>query len=270
MTERVGTQPQGAAASLLNGLAVLEAFTTAHPVLGVTEVSDRVGLHKSTVSRMLNGLAEAGYVQRDEGSGRFRLGLGLLGLAAPLLAELDVRRAALPHLEDLTARTSETSAISLWNGNEAVVIEQVASPHQVKHSAHIGTRYTRWASSSVRILLSTLDMRTVEQQVDSGTIEVTEQDRIDGGYADAAAHLAMIRDAGLAVNDGQTTYEEFGVSAAIWDYRGKIAGCITVSAPRSRVQHLGIGDELAEATKETARAVSARLGLQHGNGDNVA
>lgn len=59
-------QVQGAAASLLNGLAVLEAFTVKNSVLGVTEVAQRVGLHKSTVSRILGGLAEAGYVQRDE------------------------------------------------------------------------------------------------------------------------------------------------------------------------------------------------------------
>ena len=55
-------QVQGAAASLLNGLAVLEAFSVQNPVLGVTEIAQRVGLHKSTVSRILSGLTEAGYV----------------------------------------------------------------------------------------------------------------------------------------------------------------------------------------------------------------
>jgi DNA-binding IclR family transcriptional regulator len=98
------SEKQGAAASLLNGLSVLEAFSSAgKAILGVTEISDLVGLHKSTVSRMLQGLTEVGYVQRDEDTGRYRLGLSLLGLAGPLLAELDVRRAAVPHLESLTA-----------------------------------------------------------------------------------------------------------------------------------------------------------------------
>ena len=70
-------KPQGAAASLLNGLTVLEAFSVAkRSLLGVTEISELVGLHKSTVSRMLSGLDEAGYVQRDEETGRYRLGLG--------------------------------------------------------------------------------------------------------------------------------------------------------------------------------------------------
>ncbi|WBL20127.1 MULTISPECIES: IclR family transcriptional regulator [Citricoccus] len=260
MTERSAPAPQGAAASLLNGLNVLEAFTPAHPVLGVTEISDRVGLHKSTVSRMLQGFAEAGYVQRDETTGRYRLGLGLLGLAAPLLADLDVRRAALPHLEHLTEVTGETSGLSLWNGTEAVVVEQVDSPHQVKHSAHIGTRYNRWASSSVRLFLSSMDLDHVHSLVESGHIIVSEQDRQDGGFDSPEEHLRQVQNDELAINDGQTTYEEFGVSTAIRDYRGRIAGCITVSAPRSRVQHLKLKDLLISSVRDTAKAVSARLG----------
>ena len=143
-TQQVSGNTQGVAASLPNGLAVLEAFSIESPVLGVTENANRVNLHKSTVSRILNGLTETGYIQRDEQTGRFRPGLGLIMLSGPLLADLDVRRAALPHLADLTSATREASALSVWNGKEAIVVEQVASPHQVKHSAAIGTRYARY------------------------------------------------------------------------------------------------------------------------------
>lgn len=150
-------KPQGAAASLLNGLAVLEAFSVAkRSHLGVTEISELVGLHKSTVSRMLTGLTETGYVQRDDDTGRYRLGLGMIGLAGPLLSELDVRRVTLPHLEELTQTTGETAAIAVWNGTNAIVVEQTASLHQVKHSAAIGTRYNKFASSSVKVFLAEL------------------------------------------------------------------------------------------------------------------
>src|SRR5699024_5800918 len=139
--------------------------------LGVTEISAAVGLHKSTVSRMLTGLTEAGFVQRDADSGRYRLGFGVIGLAGPLLADLDVRRAALPFLEDMTKATFETSAIAVWNGTNAVVVEQIASPHQVKHSASIGTRYDKFASSSVRIFLSDFSQAEVDQLITSGEIK---------------------------------------------------------------------------------------------------
>lgn len=248
---------QGVAASLLNGLAVLEAFSIDSPVLGVTEIANRVDLHKSTVSRILNGLTESGYIQRDEESGRFRLGLGLLMLSGPLLADLDVRRAALPYLEGLTFEVRETSAISVWNGKEAIVVEQVASPHQVKHSAAIGTRYNRYESSSVRILLAELPPVEVLRLLDEGSITIENDSKAP---KPVATHLEQLKATGYAVNDGYTTDEEYGVSAPVRDYRGIAVGCITVSAPRSRVYKMNSAEALAEAAIRTAEQVSARLG----------
>lgn len=247
---------QGAAASLFNGLAVLQAFTIEAPALGVTEIAAKVGLHKSTVSRILSGLAEAGFVEREAESGRYRLGLGVIALSAPLLAELDVRRAALPYLEDLMEETSETAAISVWNGTEAVVVEQVASPHQVKHSASIGTRYPKFESSSVRVFLAELTPDHVEQLLESGRIPRTSPE-LKGPVAPQLAH---IREQGYAVNDGLTTEEEFGVSAPVRDFRGFAVGCITLSAPRSRVHRSKNQKMLIEAVCRTASKVSARLG----------
>ena len=256
-TQKASESTQGVAASLLNGLAVLEAFSIDSPVLGVTEIANRVNLHKSTVSRILNGLTDSGYIQRDEESGRFRLGLGLLMLSGPLLADLDVRRAALPYLEDLTHETRETSAISVWNGKEAIVVEQVASPHQVKHTAAIGTRYARYESSSVRILLAELPTAEVLRLLEDGDIKIGH-DSI--APQPVEAHLEQLRADGYAVNDGYTTDEEYGVSALVHDYRGIAVGCITVSAPRSRVYKMNSTRELAEAVVRAAGKVSARLG----------
>lgn len=251
-------KPQGAAASLLNGLAVLKAFSVAQrSLLGVTEISELVCLHKSTVSRMLTGLTEAGYVQRDDDTGRYRLGLGMIGLAGPLLAELDVRRAALPNLEELTEVTGETAAIAVWNGTNAVVVEQTASPHQVKHSASIGTRYNKFASSSVRVFLAELPPEEVARLLLGGIIL---RDSCRGLDDPAHEHLAGVRDHGFAVNDGETTFEEYGVSAPVRDYRGAVVGCITVSAPRSRVQFQASQPILRDAVLQAAERVSARLG----------
>ncbi len=224
------------------------------PVLGVTEIALRVGLHKSTVSRILTGLAAAGYVQRDEETCRFRLGLGL-GLIA--LSELDVRRVAYPELERLTELTDETSAlVAVWNGNEAVVVEQIPSPHQVKHTAAIGTRYNKFESSSVRIFLSSLPEARAAALMDQGMIVHAADSGIASSYAD---HLREVRGAGYAVNDGLTTAEEFGISALVRDYKGAVVGCITASAPSSRVPE-AVAVELAARVVAAAAAVSARLG----------
>ena len=257
-SERSPQEKQGAAASLLNGFTVLEAFSTSdRPLLGVTEIAEIVDLHKSTVSRMLAGLSEAGYVQRDESTGRYRLGLGVIGLAGPLLAELDIRRAAAPHLEAMTEATGETSALAVWNRTEAIVVEQFASPHQVKHSASIGTRYTRLASSSVRIFLAELPAAEADELLRAHDFGIEDY---SGPEHPVHQELASARADGIALNDGLTTVDEYGVSAPVRDYRGELVGCLTASAPRSRVQHLGTQEVLRLAVLEAAAQVTARLG----------
>lgn len=263
---RGSTEKQGAAASLLNGLAVLEAFSqTGRRLLSVTEVAEIVGLHKSTVSRMLGGLVEAGYLQRDELTGRFGLGLGLIGLAGPLLAELDVRRAALPHLVSMTERTGETSVVALWNGAEVVVVEQVSSPHFVKHSATIGTRYRRVESSSVQLVLAEKGRAEVHEMLDLGEIDTSSYSGVDDPVH---SRLAQVRAQGYAVNDGETNPDEYSVSAPIRDYHGALVACITASAPRSRVQREGSGEELVAATRLAAVRVGERLGAPRRRGDD--
>jgi len=247
---------QGAAASLLNGLKVLEAFRVGRSSLGVTEVAQIVDLHKSTVSRILAGLAAAGYLEREQENGRYRLGLGVIGLAGPLLAELDVRRLAQRPLERLTLQTQETSALSVWNGTGAIVVEQVPSPQFVKHTAYIGTRYDRYESSSVRVFLAALPEGLVSQLLETRQITRTAT---SGLGTDVAAHLSQVRERGVALNDGFTDPQEFGVSAPVRDYRGEVVGCITLSAPRGRISPEAHADLIA-AVRAAAEEVTDRLG----------
>ncbi len=240
---------------LLNGLRVLESFSIAEPVLGVTEIARKLDLHKSSVSRILSTLEKAGYVERDDSTGRFRLGLGLIALTGPLLANLDVRRLAHPELAELTRRTGETSALMVWNGTEAVVVDQVPSPKEVKHTASVGTRYDTYQSASVQVFLADMPAAEVLRLFERRLVVGPDQDATD-------AYLDELRDAGesgFAVNDGRTSIEEVGISAPVYDHRGVLVAAILLSAPRFRVPQAML-ESLGGAVGEAASRVSARLG----------
>lgn len=250
------TSEKRAASVLLNGLAVLEAFTIEEPVLGVTEIARRVGFHKSTVSRILATLEQAGYVEREAQGGRFRLGLGLIALTGPLLADLDVRRVAASSLQQLAGRTEETSALMVWNGHESVVVEQVMSPKQVKHTAAIGTRYNTYESASVQIFLADLPAADVDRLLERRLIVSSHG---DAEPIDHAIDFAAIREQGYAVNDGRTSAEEVGIAAPVRDHRGDTVAAVLLSAPRFRVPPTLI-EILARDVVACAAEVSARLG----------
>lgn len=240
---------------LLNGLRVLETFTLSEPVIGVSEIARRVDLHKSTVSRILSTLEQAGYVKREDGNGGFRLGLGLIALAGPLLADLDVRRAAYPALERLTRQTEETSALMVWNGHESVVVEQVQSPKPVRHTSSIGTRYDTYESSSVQVFLAEQQPRDIGRLMEKGLL-VGGHDTVTDTYP---RDLATVRELGYAINDGGTSADEMGISAPVRDHRGIVVAAILMSAPRFRIP-TSMHEPLGRNVMEAAHEVSRRLG----------
>ena len=62
---------------------MLRCLASDTPLLGVTEIASIVGMHKSSVSRMVATLEDEDLVERDPTSKRIRLGPGLLSLVAP-------------------------------------------------------------------------------------------------------------------------------------------------------------------------------------------
>ena len=174
------TETKGASV-IVTVIQVLRCFTADAPLQGVTEIAGKVGLHKSSVSRILATLEKEQIVERDTQSRKYRLGLGLLSVAGPLLADLDVRRAALPVLRDLAVATGETCALVVWSGSQAVTVEQVPSPQQIKHTAPLGTRYQTAESASVQVFLAELPDDEVRARIRAGqpTLDDTSDDALD-------------------------------------------------------------------------------------------
>lgn len=232
-----GTSPVATA------MAVLRCFSPERPVLGVVEIAEEIGLHKSSVSRMMTTLEAEDLVEQDPLSKKFRLGLGLLSVAGSLLANLDVRRAALPVLSALTVRTGETTSLVLWDEGAAVIVEQVPSANPIKHVAELGTRYSRLEDASVRVRIAELPEKEREAFLSGIPHGRSAYRRLTGADHD-----------GVAVNDGDSTPDEVGIAATVHDHRGRLIAAILLAAPRFRID----ADRLA-ALCEDCRAAANDL-----------
>lgn len=252
-----GTSDPRGTSVIVNAIAVLRCFSAQEPLLGVTEIAQRVGMHKSSVSRILATLEQEELVERDPDSRRFKLGLGLIAVAGPLLAELEERRAAYPLLRRLTEQTGETSALMVWNGRESMCVEQIASPQQVKHTAPLGTRYHDALSASVQVFLSQEPEERVRALLLDGTISHPGLD--DAGLQAYLLRLAGVAPLGYATNYGESSLDEVGVAAPVYDHRGDPVAAVLIPAPKFRVSQERL-QTLGEACARTAGLVTSRLG----------
>jgi DNA-binding IclR family transcriptional regulator len=242
---------------IVNAIAVLRSFTADEPLLGVTEIANRVGLHKSTVSRILATFEQEHLVERDPETRRFRLGLGLIAVAGPLLAELEERRVAYPVLRELTEQTGETSALMVWNGSESMCVEQIASHHQIKHTTPLGARYRDALSASVQVFLAAEPAERVRVLLRSGEIAYPGLD--DASLEAYLIRLGDVARRGWATNYGESSLDEVGLAAPVFDHRGDIVAAVLIPAPRFRVSPDTL-QRLGESCKAAADRVTARLG----------
>lgn len=250
---------------VLNLIQVLRCFTVETPELSVTSIAEQVGVHKSTVSRLLATLEVEQMVERDPESRKYRLGLGLIGIAGPLLASLDVRRLAYPVLNELSEASGETTALTVWDGSAAVTVEQIAGSQRIKHTSPMGTRYTTMHSASVMVLLAQQPADTATQLCRSGALVGYQGQRLDERTSsdiieDFEQELAEVRDRGTAMNYGRTYDDEVGVSALVVDHRERPVAAVLVAAPAYRVSK-DRAEELLHLCQRAADQISSRMGL---------
>lgn len=139
--------------NLARGLEVLRAFTTGDPMLGNREISDRTGLPKPTVSRITYTLTLLGYLSRDPGLQKYRLGAGVLSLGHPLLTSTPVRQVARPLMESLARQTGCTVNLGMRDRGDVVYIDSVRADTANPHHPDIGSTRPLLASAIGRALI---------------------------------------------------------------------------------------------------------------------
>ena len=239
-------------------MEILRCLASDPPLVGVSEIASVVGLHKSSVSRMIATLEEADLVERDAESRRIRLGRGLLGLVAPLLPAVRVVDAALPQLVDLAQRCGETISISVWDGAGAVNLEQVLGGKAVKHYAARGSRNPAHATASGKLLLAFTAADRTDRVVRRELRRFTP--RTICTRSALLTEIAAIRRQGYAVNEGEWSVDVGAVAAPVRNDKGIVVAAITATVPMYRFAATN-RRTLVEQVRDTADRVSTRLGF---------
>lgn len=243
--------------SIERSIAILRSFTEVEPELRVTELAQRLDLHKSTVSRILATLQKGGLVGQNPESGKYRLGLGLISLAGVALGRLDVRGVAQPYLNNLVAFTQETVNITVIEGHECVNIERARSPQPIRYEGWIGRRTPLHCTAAGKVLLAHLPTEERSVRLALPLLAYTSKTLTDGEILED--NLSQIRRQGYAI-----VHEEFedgfsGIAAPIFNHEGQVVAAVTVSGPTYRMGP-GTVEDFIDPLQETSHTISAEMG----------
>ena len=234
---------------------VLDLLGSAGDGLGVRELARRLDVHPSTASRLLGTLAGTGFVERDPGSARYRLGTRVVGLAAATVALLPVVSQARPELEQLAAVTSETANLSVLDRFHVVYVDQVTPAHTVVMASWVGRRSPVHASSSGKVMIAFGDPRTREALLRRRLEGLTPRTITDP--VKLARTLDQARRQGYASGSGELEDGLVTLAAPVL-VAGRAAAALSVSGPAYRLPSRDLA-QLARHVMDAAAAVSHRM-----------
>jgi IclR family pca regulon transcriptional regulator len=250
--------------SLKRGLAILSSFTTARPLLGVSELAREVGLNRSTTHRYVATLAALGYLEQDAATRRYRLGPGVVNLGFSALSSMDLREVAAPHLQRLSDETGHTVNMAVLDGVDIVYIDRCRSSRQgqreIDLNLHVGSRLPAYCTSMGKVLLAYLPRERLAEAL--RRIEFTRRGPNTLASRTAlAAELERVRADGLAVNNEELAYGLRSIAAPVRSQSGEVTAAINLAVHRTMVSLEALLANLGPALRRTADEISARVGL---------
>jgi DNA-binding IclR family transcriptional regulator len=243
--------------SVQNALRLIRQFSPDEPELGVNELSRRMHLPKSTVSRLLGTLHAEGFVAHVGARG-YRLSLRMHDLGTMALRHERLREAASPELLRLRNQTGETSHLSILDHTDAVCIAYLAADGMWQTFTHAGSRMAAHASSSGKVLLAYADEMLVDAAIAAGLAPLTPHTIVDPQVFREA--LQQVRADGFAVSRDEAVIGHVGIAAPIFDEKAKAVGALSIVTQRARCSAAVAAQHIA-LLLDAGRTVSRNLGF---------
>lgn len=222
--------------------------------LGTNELARRIGLPASTVSRQLGTLESTGLVEHDPESGRYRLGIRIVHLANAVLARLDVREIARPHLEELVRITGETATLHVPGEEDAVTVDFVPSAHFVQHVTQLGRPSIAHATSAGKVMLAFADRPLPQRPLKAYTARTITSVRA------LAAEVDRVRKQGYAEGFEEREPGLNAVAAPVWSANATLAAIVALQGPSARFDRAAVRATVPRLL-ERAGSISSALGF---------
>lgn len=239
--------------SLSRGLQVLDCvWQSPHSVSGA-ELAARLGVDRSTTSRLIRTLISHGYLASEAGSRRVVPGKRLYQISWELSNQKTLRSEALPCLQQLAAKSGECAHLAVYSEGLALVLEDVEVETALRVVGGKGRMIRLHCTAVGKALLafSGVPMPKELPQLMPNTISTASQ--LD-------EQLERIRAVGYALDDEEHEPGVRCLAAPVFNAGGIAVAVVGISGPtiRMTVDQL---DHLANLVMESANHLSAKIGF---------
>jgi DNA-binding IclR family transcriptional regulator len=213
-------------------LDVLLLFTEEKPVWSGAEISEQLGVARSTGYRYLSSLVQSGFIA--EGDGGFQLGPRIFQLARVARRRVGLAEVALPVMQDLAKDVNETVLLTRRSGSVVVCLERVEAARTIRLSYERGHVLPINAGAAAEALLAWLPPAEVaEILLEAPPRRFTASTLVEPGAIQD--RLTQIRKEGFALTRGEIDPDVLGIAAPVRGHDDSVRAAVSVAALSSRV-----------------------------------
>lgn len=244
--------------SLAHGLNILLLYDASAPLLTVAEISKRLGYSQSKAYRLVRTLTQYDFLQEENGTARYTLGLNALRLGLLAKNQFNLARLAKPFMQELSGRTRETVLLTSIQGTRGVVLERVESEEPVRFSVfQPGVTFPLHCGASSKILMAFLPEEEWDYIITKeGLKRYTSNTIVDPELL--KTHLRQIRKRGVAFSDQEVERDVRAVAAPILDLNGDLIAGLSIAGPAYRISKRR-ATELSKLVSAYAQQISSLI-----------
>ena len=237
-------------------LQILLAFAPHNPELGTSEISEKLGFHKATTSRILLTLAEYNFLHQDPNTKKFSLSRSIHKLGSALSESLSNNfvHFAKPHVDRLRDTLDETITLELWSGDSTVMTYIAESSHQVRVAGRVGDRLPFYAAAGAKAILSFVAPHRLEAVLHQELKPLTPTTITDPDLF--KKQLLEFKQQGFAVDYEEIDVGICAIGVPIFNYENRAFAAAVVVTPTQRLD-ASPDSSTVKLLKQTAEAISA-------------
>jgi len=245
--------------SVLRAAKLLECFSLENPALTNSQLARMLGLNKSTITRLVYSLEDAGFLRKDPKTGEYSLTYRLFRIGSVYINQIGFRTEARPLLSELASSIQETAHLAVLNDFEVFYIDKVEGSQSVGMMSRIGNKSPAYCTGVGKILLAYLSEDEIDRYLRVIKLKRYTPNTITNPE-ELKLHLQRVQRQGYTMDDSEHEADIKCVAAPLHDASGNVVASISIAGPGFRINRERMEEELLPAVVQTARNISARLG----------
>jgi IclR family transcriptional regulator, KDG regulon repressor len=220
--------------SITRACNVLECISTEKGRLKTSELAVRLRLDRSTLYRILLSLEKCGFVEKDEKTGGYAVGIAAFEIGNAYLRRMDFIQVSNPIMLDLSLRVQEAVHLAVLSGTEMVLVDKVDSPRSVGVMCKIGQRSPVYCTALGKALLINRPEDEVARIVQAIQLKPFNKKTITS-KKEFLEEMKKVRTQGYAFDNGEHEEDVECIGAPIMNHLGHVIAAISISGPQKKI-----------------------------------